>query len=141
VVISPPFLLRSDFVTDLEATMIQLKRVYDPPDPADGIRFLVDRLWPRGMKKESLQQVKWLKDVAPSDALRQWFGHDPAKWDEFCCRYSVELQNNTVAWQQLFEAALSGDITLLFSSHNLIQNNAVALKSFLEKQLESYRLN
>lgn len=116
--------------------MIQLKRIYDPPDPDDGIRILVDRLWPRGMKKENLHMDEWIRDVAPSDALRRWFAHDPAKWDEFCRRYSIELEKNPDSWQPLFKAAQQGTITLLFSAHNLEQNNAVTLKLFLEKTLE-----
>ena len=71
--------------------MIKVKRVYEPSDSGDGTRFLVERLWPRGMKKESLHMEAWLKDVAPSDALRRWFGHDPAKWNEFRDRYFAEL--------------------------------------------------
>ncbi|MGA7826254.1 MAG: DUF488 domain-containing protein [Geobacteraceae bacterium] len=116
--------------------MIQLKRIYDPPDPDDGIRILVDRLWPRGMKKENLHMDEWIRDVAPSDALRRWFAHDPAKWDEFCRRYSIELEKNPGSWQPLFKAAQQGTITLLFSAHNIEQNNAVTLKLFLEKRLE-----
>ncbi len=116
--------------------MIQLKRIYDPPDPDDGIRILVDRLWPRGMKKENLHMDEWIRDVAPSDALRRWFAHDPAKWDEFRRRYSIELEKNPESWRPIFNAVKRSTITLLFSTHNLEQNNAVALKSFLEKQLE-----
>lgn len=116
--------------------MIQLKRIYDPPDPDDGIRILVDRLWPRGMKKENLNLDEWIRDVAPSDALRRWFAHDPAKWDGFYRRYSLELEKNPDSWRPLLKAAQRGTITLLFSAHNLEQNNAVALKLFLEKQLE-----
>jgi len=129
-------LLPSQFVTDLETSMIQLKRIYDPPDPHDGIRILVDRLWPRGMKKENLHMDEWIRDVAPSDALRHWFTHDPAKWDEFRRRYNIELEKKPEVWRPLFNAAQRSTVTLLFSSHNLEQNNAVALKSFLEKQLE-----
>ena len=121
--------------------MIQLKRIYDPPDPDDGIRILVDRLWPRGMKKENLHMDEWIRDVAPSDALRRWFAHDPAKWDEFCRRYSIELEKNPDSWQPLFKAAQQGTITLLFSAHNLEQNNAVTLKLFLEKRLEGQMLD
>lgn len=116
--------------------MIKLKRVYDPPDPRDGRRFLVERLWPRGVKKEQLHMDGWVKNVAPSDDLRRWFGHDPAKWDEFRCRYRSELEKNPVDWQSLLDAAHGGDITLLFSSHDLEHNNAVALQEFLEKHLD-----
>ena len=119
--------------------MIQLKRVYEPPDPDDGIRILVDRLWPRGLKKEDLHMDEWIRGVAPTNALRRWFAHDSAKWDEFCRRYSIELEKNPESWRPLLKAAQQGTITFLFSAHNLEQNNAVALKIFLEKQLERFR--
>ncbi len=115
--------------------MIQLKRVYDPPVAGDGKRFLVERLWPRGMKKESLPMDGWLKDVAPGDALRKWFGHDPDKWEDFKQRYFSELENNPVTWKTLLEAARQGTITLLYSAHDQQHNNALALKLFLEKRL------
>jgi uncharacterized protein YeaO (DUF488 family) len=115
--------------------MIRVKRVYDPHEPDDGSRFLVDRLWPRGMKKENLQMDGWLKDVAPSDALRHWFGHDPDKWEEFCYRYDAELEDNSDAWRPLLDMARKQDITLLYSVHDIEHNNAVALRSFLEKRL------
>ena len=117
--------------------MILIKRVYDPPGPDDGRRFLVDRLWPRGMKKEAVQIEGWLKEVAPSNALRNWYGHDPAKWDEFCRRYFAELDSQPEAWQPLLEAAQQGVITLLFSSRELKLNNAAALKLYLENHLEA----
>jgi len=116
--------------------MIMLKRVYETPGPRDGRRFLVERLWPRGVKKENLPLDGWLRDVAPSDELRRWFGHDPAKWDEFRSRYQSELETNPLAWKTLLEAAREGDITLLFSSHDVAHNNAVALQAFLEQRLE-----
>lgn len=116
--------------------MIRIKRVYDPYDPDDGPRFLVDRLWPRGVKKEDLRLDGWLKDAAPGDPLRHWFGHDPAKWDEFCRLYDAELQSNADAWRMLLDMARKQDITLLFSAHDLEHNNAVALRSFLEAQLD-----
>lgn len=117
--------------------MIQLRRVYDPPDSHDGKRFLVDRLWPRGMKKEILEMAGWLKDVTPSDALRQWFGHDPAKWEEFRQRYIAELENNPAAWEPLLDAARQGTVTLLYSAHDQEHNNAMVLKSFLDERLKS----
>lgn len=115
--------------------MIKVKRVYEPPAPDDGRRFLVDRLWPRGMKKEALQLDDWWKEVAPSDELRQWFGHDPARWEEFRRRYFAELEAKPAAWQPLLEAARAGDVTLLFSARDEEHNNAVALKAFLEARL------
>jgi uncharacterized protein YeaO (DUF488 family) len=115
--------------------MIRVKRVYDRHEPDDGLRFLVDRLWPRGMKKEDLQMDGWLKEVAPSDDLRHWFGHEPARWEEFCRRYGAEMVTNSEAWHPLLDIARKQDITLLFSAHDLEHNNAVALRSFLEAQL------
>lgn len=116
--------------------MIQIKRVYDPTDIKDGKRFLVERLWPRGIKKEDLPLDGWLKDVAPSDALRHWFGHDPAKWEDFRCRYVAELEENISSLKPLLEAALSGTVTLIYSAHDQAHNNALALKSFLNEQIE-----
>lgn len=115
--------------------MIRIKRVYDPADPADGPRFLVDRLWPRGVKKENLPMDGWLKEVAPSDELRGWFGHDPAKWEEFCRRYHTELAGKAEAWRPLLDMAKKQDITLLYSAHDIEHNNAVAMRSFLEKRV------
>ncbi len=115
--------------------MIKIKRVYEPPAPDDGQRFLVDRLWPRGIKKERLQLAGWLKDVAPSDELRRWFGHDPAKWEAFCRRYFAELEAKPEVWQLLLEAAREGNVTLLFSARDETHNNARALKAFLEERL------
>jgi len=114
--------------------MIQVKRVYDPPDAKDGARFLVERLWPRGIKKEALQMQDWLKDVAPSGELRRWFSHDPAKWREFLRRYFEELDGNREAWQPLLQAARRRNVTLLYSARDTEHNNAVALKEYLEKQ-------
>lgn len=116
--------------------MIVTKRVYENPEPGDGTRFLVERLWPRGMKKESLLMNGWLKDVAPSDALRRWFGHDPAKWDEFRRHYFAELDGRSEAWRPLLEAAQRGTVTLLYSARDLEHNNAAALKEYLEKYFQ-----
>jgi uncharacterized protein YeaO (DUF488 family) len=115
--------------------MIHTKRVYDPALPADGTRVLVERLWPRGIKKEDMKMDEWLKDVAPSTELRRWFGHDPDKWDEFRRRYFLELDAHRPAWQRLVEAARQGPVTLLFSSHDTQHNNAVALKSYVEEHI------
>jgi len=112
--------------------MIQIKRVYEPVAPRDGQRFLVDRLWPRGIKKDKLALTAWLKDAAPGNDLRQWYAHDPSKWDEFCRRYFADLDANPGIWQVIAEAAAQGDITLLFSSKELKLNNATALKLYLE---------
>ncbi len=115
--------------------MIRVKRVYEQLEADDGKRFLVERLWPRGMKKENLRMDGWIKDVAPSDALRRWFGHDPAKWEEFRLRYFTELMENRDSWKPLLEEARHGMVTLLYSAHDQEHNNAVALKAFLEGQL------
>ncbi|MFB6491069.1 MAG: DUF488 domain-containing protein [Thermoproteus sp. AZ2] len=112
--------------------MIKVKRVYDPPEPDDGLRILVDRLWPRGVKKESAKIDLWLKEVAPSDELRRWFGHDPAKWEEFKARYAEELRGNP-AFEELKRLAASGNITLLYAARDRAHNNAVVLKELLEK--------
>jgi len=115
--------------------MIRIKRVYDAPAADDGTRLLVERLWPRGMKKEALRMDGWPKGVAPSDVLRRWFGHDPAKWVEFRRRYTAELDNNRAAWEPILEAARRGDITLLYSAHDVEHNNALVLKTYLEERL------
>jgi len=115
--------------------MIQLKRVYDPPRSTDGTRFLIERLWPRGIKKVSLQLDEWLKEVGPSHELRRWFSHDPAKWDEFRGRYFSELRQNAKAWAPILKVAREGRVTLLFSSHDTEHNNAVALEEFLGARL------
>ena len=110
--------------------MLMVKRVYEAAEPGDGTRFLVERLWPRGMKKESLQMTAWLKEVAPSDALRRWFGHEPAKWDEFRRRYFAELDAKPETWRPILEALRQGNVTLLYSAHDVEHNNAVALQEY-----------
>jgi len=115
--------------------VIQIKRAYDPAGPDDGVRYLIDRLWPRGIKKEALQVDHWLKEVAPSDDLRHWFGHDPAKWEEFQKRYFAELDAHPTAWQPLVDAARQGNITLLYAARDTEHNNAQALKVYLEERL------
>jgi len=117
--------------------MIRVKRVYEPPEESDGARFLVDHLWPRGVKKGEANVKSWIKAVSPSNELRRWFGHDPAKWKQFQRRYFAEMDKNPVTWQPLLEAARAGDITLVFSARDEEHNNAVALKSYLEKRLKA----
>lgn len=119
--------------------MIRIKRVYDSASAEDGQRFLVDRLWPRGVKKEALKIEAWHKEVAPSDELRHWYGHDPDKWCKFNERYFAELDQAPQAWMPLVEAASKGNITLLFSTRELERNNAVSLRAYLEKQLKMGR--
>jgi uncharacterized protein YeaO (DUF488 family) len=117
---------------------IRLRRVYDSPGRDDGRLFLVERLWPRGVRKESLQVEAWLKDVAPSTALRRWYGHEPAKWPEFQRRYRLELAANPAAWQPLLSAARQGPITLLYSARDTERNSALVLQLFLEAQLAGH---
>lgn len=116
--------------------MIKLKRAYDAPEKSDGIRFLAERLWPRGIKKEALQLDDWLKDVAPSTELRKWFSHDPEKWSEFQRRYRAELKAHPEAWQPIVAAAKKGKVTLLFSSRDQEHNNVVALRDYLLPKLK-----
>jgi uncharacterized protein YeaO (DUF488 family) len=110
---------------------IRLKRAYDPISRTDGKRFLVERLWPRGIAKAALPLDAWLKDAGPSTGLRKWFSHDPARWEEFCRRYFGELDARPEAWQPIAEAAGRGTVTLIYSSHDTQHNNAVALQSYL----------
>lgn len=119
--------------------MIQIKRAYDPPAKTDGDRILVERLWPRGIKKEALKLNIWLRDAAPSTELRKWFSHDPVKWSEFQRRYQAELNKHPEAWQPILDASNKGKVTLLFSSHDAEHNNVIALKAYLEKRLRSKR--
>lgn len=119
--------------------MILLKRAYDRAMRTDGRRFLVERLWPRGVRKSTLPLDGWLKDVAPSTELRKWFSHDPAKWNQFRRRYRVELGTRAQIWKPLLEAARQGTITLVYSSHDAEHNNAVVLKEFLEAKLSQRR--
>lgn len=115
--------------------MILLKRAYEAAEEADGARFLVERLWPRGIKKTALPMEAWLKEAAPSTGLRQWFSHDPARWQEFRARYFAELEKNPAGWSELLAAARRGTVTLLYSSHDGEHNNAVALREFLTAKL------
>ncbi len=109
---------------------IFLKRAYDPPTAADGKRILVDRLWPRGLAKVKAEFDVWLKDVAPSTELREWFGHDPAKWTEFQTRYRAELKGNP-AFDELKKLAHQGNITLIYASRDQLHNEAVVLQQLL----------
>ena len=114
---------------------IRLKRAYDPPEKDDGFRVLVDRLWPRGLKKEDLGVDLWLKDIAPSDMLRKWFSHDPERWEEFNSHYFEELhEKDDVVDRLLQEAGGNKVITLVYSSKEEKLNNAAALKEYIEKE-------
>ena len=112
---------------------IKLKRVYAEPSPTDGTRILVDRLWPRGLTKEKAHVDLWLKDVAPSNELRKWFAHDPAKWPEFKTRYRAELKQNPEAVAALKHATAKGTTTLLFGAKDEDHNEAIVLKDLLDK--------
>lgn len=117
--------------------MVRIKRAYDRPEAADGARFLVGRLWPRGLKREGLKLTSGLKEVAPSDDLRRWFGHDPDKWEGFCGRYFAELDARPETWRPLLEAAQKGTVIFLFGTKDLQHNNAAALKTYLESKLKA----
>jgi uncharacterized protein YeaO (DUF488 family) len=113
--------------------MLQIKRIYDPPSRDDGKRILVDRLWPRGIKKDEAKIDEWPKDVAPSDTLRKWFAHDPAKWAAFRDKYGKELKDKKDIVDRLRKEAKKGKVTLLFSAKDAEHNNAVALKEVIEQ--------
>ncbi len=115
--------------------MLKIKRVYDDPAPADGLRVLVDRLWPRGLTKQKARVDEWLKDIAPSDALRKWFAHDPARWADFRRRYQRELDANPPALNHLRELDRKNTaMTLLFSARDVEYNNAVVLMEVLQSE-------
>ena len=110
---------------------MQVKRVYEPPSSDDGVRILVDRLWPRGLTKAGAAVDLWLKDIAPSLTLRQWFNRDPSRWAEFERRYAEELDRKTAAIAALAGAARRGRVTLLFGARVIRHNTAVALHAYL----------
>lgn len=114
--------------------MIKLKRAYDKPAKRDGLRILVDRLWPRGVRKADAAIDLWLKDVAPSDELRKWFGHDPPKWKQFRARYFKELDAKGDLMTLLRHRCHEGTVTLVYGSADKHLNNAVALKEYLQKR-------
>lgn len=122
--------------TEQGTLRIKVKRVYETPAPSDRACFLVDRLWPRGLKKEALRGALWVKEVAPSDALRRWYGHDPRKWKEFRRRYSAELDGKREAWKPILEAVRRDGVVLLYSAHDAEHNNAVALRDYLAAKIK-----
>src|SRR5690349_1769752 len=107
---------------------IHVKRVYEETSPGDGARFLVDGLWPRGIKKSALSDVEWVKEAAPSGTLRKWYGHEPRKWKEFQKRYRAELAKNRDAWETLLGAANKGEVTLLTATHDVKISHAMVLR-------------
>jgi len=111
--------------------MIKIKRVYDSPEPEDGKRILIDRLWPRGIKKEKLKMDEWLREIAPSDTLRKWFSHDPKKYQEFKKRYAEELEDKSGILERIRSEAKKGKVTILFSAKDPEHNNATVLKGLL----------
>jgi uncharacterized protein YeaO (DUF488 family) len=116
------------------ASHIRLKRVYEPPSPEDGVRVLVDRLWPRGLRKADAAIDRWMKDIAPSTELRQWFGHDPERWQEFRRRYARELRQHATTIDELHELAQHKTVTLVFGARDEEHNDAVALREVLLRQ-------
>lgn len=120
---------------------MNIKRVYEKPEREDGLRILVDRLWPRGLTKEKAQVDIWLKDIAPSTELRKWFGHQPAKWNEFRERYLRELENNEKQTSILKEQVKNGTVTLVYAAKDENHNEAVVLKDFLQPESPQWTKN
>jgi uncharacterized protein YeaO (DUF488 family) len=115
----------------IAAANVRLKRAYERPAPADGTRILVDRLWPRGVTKAAAAIDQWVKDLAPSTDLRKWFGHDPARWQEFRRRYAAELRERAGEIRALRGQAKQGPVTLVYSAHDEAHNDAVVLRDIL----------
>jgi uncharacterized protein YeaO (DUF488 family) len=112
---------------------IRLKRAYEPPADSDGVRVLVDRLWPRGIRKSDAAIDRWLKEIAPSTELRRWFGHDPARWDEFQRRYKAELSKDAGLLNELRDIAKKQVLTLVYSAHDEAHNQAAVLRDVLTR--------
>lgn len=123
----------------LPASHIRLKRAYEPADAGDGVRLLVDRLWPRGVSKERAALDDWLKDIAPSTELRQWFGHDPDRWPEFQRRYRAELREHAEELSRIRAMARTHTVTLVYSAHDEEHNDAVVLRDVLLRKAETSR--
>ncbi|HEU23931.1 MAG: hypothetical protein C0176_08795 [Mesoaciditoga sp.] len=113
--------------------IIKLKRVYDEPEMDDGKRFLVERLWPRGIKRESIKIDGWLKEIAPSTELRRWFNHEPQKWEEFKRKYTAEIEEKKTYLYPILEAINDGNVTLLYSARDREHNGAVVLAEYIQK--------
>lgn len=114
--------------------MIKLKRIYEPPSDEDGVRILVERLWPRGISKEKAKVDEWMKEIAPSQELRQWFKHDPAKWEEFQKRYRKELDQNQELVKELKRSAKGKTVTFVYAARDEEHNSALLLKKYLSKR-------
>jgi uncharacterized protein YeaO (DUF488 family) len=117
--------------TRITADHVKLKRAYEPAAANDGTRILIDRLWPRGVKKADAAIDQWIKDIAPSTALRKWFGHDPERWAEFRSRYAAEVREHRELLERLRALASHGQITLVYSAHDEVHNDAVVLRNLL----------
>jgi uncharacterized protein YeaO (DUF488 family) len=117
----------------IPAKHLRLKRVYEPTAPEDGVRVLIDRLWPRGLTKKKAAIDHWMKDIAPSSELRKWFGHAPERWTEFRNRYMEELRQHMALLDQIRDLAKEGTVTLLFGAHDEEHNDAVVLQEVLLK--------
>jgi uncharacterized protein YeaO (DUF488 family) len=115
--------------------MILIKRAYEAPSRSDGVRYLVDRLWPRGITKEALAIRDWLKDASPSNDLRKRFHNNPTQWNEFRRLYFAELEKSPAAWEPILQTAREGKVTLVYAARDPLQNNAIALKQFLDERL------
>lgn len=117
--------------TSIPDTNLRLKRAYEPAESDDGVRILVDRLWPRGVSKAKAALDNWVKEIAPSTELRQWFGHDPEKWPEFQRRYKAELQQHANDLEKIRDIAKERVVTLVYSAHDEVHNDAVVLRDVL----------
>jgi len=120
--------------TRISTDDIQLKRAYEKPRPDDGIRILVDRLWPRGLSKKKAGIDQWLKNIAPSTDLRKWFAHDPARWDEFRKRYITELRHHAEELEEIRRLARANRITLVYAARDELRNEAVVLRDVLARK-------
>jgi len=125
--------------TKVPAGNIKLKRAYEPATRGDGTRILIDRLWPRGISKERAAIDKWMKDIAPSTELREWFGHDPSRWSEFRSRYATELRQKVGLLSELRSLARRGAVTLIYSARDGLHNDAVVLRNALLGRLTMHR--
>jgi uncharacterized protein YeaO (DUF488 family) len=123
-------------MTASRAPDLRIKRVYELPDKDDGARVLVDRLWPRGLRKDKAALTLWLKEIAPSPELRIWFGHDPARWTEFSRRYRAELARHDEAIARLTDLSKRGPMTLLYAAHDTAHNHALVLAAYLRDHLK-----
>jgi uncharacterized protein YeaO (DUF488 family) len=115
----------------IPAENVKLKRAYEPPSRSDGKRVLIDRLWPRGVRKADAKIDAWMKDIAPSTALRKWFGHDPARWSDFQDRYAAEVREHPEQLESLRALAREGLLTLVYAAHDEAHNDAVVLRDLI----------